>query len=59
MKRLLDHVEGMKISNKNEGICECCETNKTKRRSVPKNTVTRTTEVLEIVHTDVLGPIAK
>ena len=26
LKRLSDHVESMKISNKDEGICECCET---------------------------------
>ena len=58
MKRLSEHVEGMKISNKDEGICGCCETNKSKRRPVPKDTITRATEVLEIVHTDVLGPIA-
>ena len=58
LKRLFDHVEGMKICNEDEGICECCETNKPKRRPVSKDTVTRATEVLEIVHTDVLGPIA-
>ena len=58
LKRLSEHVEGMKISNKDEGICGCCETNKSKRRPVPKDTITRATEVLEIVHTDVLGPIA-
>ena len=58
LKRLSEHVEGMKISNKDEGICGCCETNKSKRRPVPKDTITRATEVLETVHTDVLGPIA-
>ena len=48
----------MKISNKDESICECCETNKSKRSPVPKDKVIQATEVLEIVHTDVLGPTA-
>ena len=53
LKRLSDHVEG-KISNKDIGICKSCETNNSKRRPVPQSL-----EQLEIVHTDVLGPIAK
>ena len=56
LKRLSDHVEQMKISTKDESICECCETNLKGGRY--RKTVTRATEVLEIVHTDVLGPIA-
>ena len=57
-KRISDHVEGLKIGSKEGGICECCETNKSKRRLVPKDAVTRANEVLEIVYTDVLCPIA-
>ena len=40
-------------------VCEIFETNKTKRRDVPENVTQRSTEVMDLVHKDVLGPIAE
>ena len=47
-------VEGMAT-----GVCKTCETNKAKRRAVPKGVTTKSTEVTEVVHTDVQSSIAE
>ena len=57
-KRLRHHVDEMLGEGKAVEVCETCETNKAKRRAVLNDDTTRSTEVVEIVHTDVLDPIA-
>ena len=53
------NVDGMNISSGDSGpgVCEPCVTQKAKRASMKKTWGTRATETLEIVHTDVLGPL--
>ena len=55
--KLKDHAVGLKLSEHNLTNCETCQLNKSKKLPVPKNSGTRASEALEIVHTDVLGPI--
>ena len=55
LKRLPKFVEGMKISDSKIECCEVCELNKSKKLPVRKDCMTRSTEILDIVHTDVLG----
>ncbi len=58
LKNLEQHVIGMQIDGSKEiDVCDCCELNKSKRKPIPKDPGTRATSTLEIVHTDVLGPI--
>ena len=60
VKRLRHHIDGMHVESKAESeACERCETKKAKCRSVPKNFTTMYTGVMQIVHTDVLEPIAE
>ena len=55
LKRLPEFVEGMKIGDPKNDCCEICELNKSKKQPVPKDCMTRAKEILDIVHTDVLG----
>ena len=57
LSHLEQHVEGMKISDFKIENCETCELIKAKKKPVPKNSFTRATRTLDIVHTDILGPI--
>ena len=58
LKRLPEFVEGMQISDSKVECCEVCELNKSKKQPVPKDCMTRAKEILDIVHTDVLGKIS-
>ena len=40
-----------------EGVCESCELGKHKRQSFPRLVTRRVKKPLEVVHTDVLGPV--
>ena len=53
---LKDHAVGLKLSEHNLRNCETCQLNKSKKLPVPKDSGTRASEALEIVHTDILGP---
>ena len=55
--KLKDHAVGLKLIEHNLTNCEICQLNKSKKFPVPKDSGTRASEALEIVHTDVLGPI--
>ena len=55
--KLKDHAAGLKLSEHNLTNCETCQLNKSKKLPVPKDSGTRASEALEIVHTDILGPI--
>ena len=55
--KLKDHAVGLKLSEHNLTNCEICQINKSKKLPVPKDSATRASEALEIVHTDILGPI--
>ena len=51
-------VNGMQIHSKNDNsVCVQCVTQKAKRAAVKKEWGTRATHILDIVHTDILGPI--
>ena len=56
LSKLVEHFEGMHISNSSVDVCEICELNKAKKQPTPKN-CTRAQAVLDIVHTDIIGPI--
>ena len=58
LKRLPEFVGGMKIGDSKIECFEICELIKSKKQSVPKDCVTRAKEMLDIVHTDVLGKIS-
>ncbi len=51
------HVEGKNVNDRIIVPCEWCDPNKTKRAPIPKDCPTRATDILEIVDTDVLGPV--
>ena len=55
--KLVEHVKGMRISDSSVYVCEICELNKAKKQPKAKDCTTRTQAVLNIVHTDILGPI--
>ena len=55
--KLKDHAVELKLSEHNLTICETCQLNKSKKLLVPKDSGTRASEGLEIVHTINLGPI--
>ena len=54
--KLKDHAVGLKLSEHNFARCKTCQLNKSKKLPVPKDSATRASEALEIVHTDILGP---
>ena len=55
--KLKDHIVGLKLSNHDLINCKTCPLNKSKKLPVLKDSGTRASEVLKIVHTDILGPI--
>ena len=55
--KLKDHAIGLKISEHDLGNCKTCQLNKSRMLPVPKDYGTRAKDVLEIVHTDILGLI--
>ena len=55
--KLTDHAVGLKLSESDLTNCEKCQLKKSKKLPVPKDSGTRACEVLEIVHTDILGPV--
>ena len=57
LSHLEQHIEGMKITDFKIENCETCELNKAKKKPVPKDFYIRATRTLDIVHTDILGPI--
>lgn len=50
-------VEGMKIGSTDFAVCEPCETQKARRAPITRTWGTRATRPLEIVHSDILGPM--
>lgn len=53
-----DLADGIQIKNCNEQItCECCIQGKMTRKSLPKESHSRANAVLDLVHTDLCGPI--
>ena len=50
-------VKGMPSINHPNHLCEACLLDKHARRSFPKEATSRATKPLELVHTDVCGPI--
>ena len=57
LSKLVEHVEGMRISDSSVDVGEICELNKAKKQPIAKVCTTRAQAVLDIVHTDILGPI--
>ena len=57
LSKLVEHVEGMRISDSSVDVCEICELNKAMKQPIAKDCTTRAQAVLDIVHTDILGPI--
>ena len=55
--KLKDHAVGLKVNEHDLANCEICQLNKSKKLQVPRDSGTRASEVLETVHTDILGPI--
>ena len=57
LSKLVAHVEEMRISDTSVDVCEICDLNKAKKQPLAKECTTRVQAVLDIVHTDILGPI--
>ena len=57
LSNLVEHVEGMRISDISVDVCDICELNKSKKQPIASDCTTRAKVVLDIVHTDILGPI--
>ena len=47
----------MRISDNLVDLCENCELNKAKKQPIAEDCTTRALAVLDIVYTDILGPI--
>ena len=58
MKRLTEFFQGMKIGDSEIECREIYELNKSKNQPVHNDCMTRAKEILDIVHTDVLGKIS-
>jgi len=53
-----DRASGINIKScQYSKVCECCIETKMIRKSFPKKSDSKTTEVLDLVHTDVCGPM--
>ena len=50
-------VRGLPCINQPDQLCEGCLLGKQSRRSFPKESLSRATKPLELIHTDVCGPI--
>ena len=48
---------GLKVNEHDLANCEICQLKKSEKLPVPRDSGTRASEVLETVHTDILGPI--
>ena len=57
LSKLVEHVEGIHISGSSVDVCEICEMNKATKQPIAKDCTTRAQAALDIVHTDILGPI--
>ena len=55
--KLKGHSVGLKLREHNLTNCETYQLNKSKKLPLPKDSGTRASEALEIVHTDILGSI--
>ena len=49
----------MLIVNEVEGVCEACQFGKQKVLSFPSSSAWRADEKLELIHTDVCGPMSE
>lgn len=58
IKQLPKVVEGMKISNTEEPFCDTCQKGKMTHTSNGRGERVRATQPLELVHTDLAGPIS-
>ena len=50
-------VEGMKITEGSTKVCSTCATQKSKRAPIAKKWGTRVNQPMDVVHSDILGPI--
>ncbi|MCI02443.1 retrovirus-related pol polyprotein from transposon tnt 1-94, partial [Trifolium medium] len=50
-------VKGLPKMKDNHELCSDCVTSKQHRDSIPKNTTWRATAKLELIHSDICGPI--
>lgn len=50
-------VRGMTSVEMNKGVCEVCMKGKQNRENIPKGSMWRASRGLELVHTDICGPI--
>ena len=57
--KLKDHAVGLQVNDHDLANCEICQLNKSKKLPVPKDSGIRASDVLEIVHTDILGSIQR
>lgn len=59
MKKLVNFSDGMRVNVSNEShiVCESCVFGKQTRSSFPVNKRARSSRVLELIHTDVCGPM--
>ena len=58
IKSLEQQAEGFQIKPcQVRQVCECCITAKMTRKPVPQKSESRATELLELIHTDVCGPM--
>ena len=62
LKKLRDQemVKGMNVSRIDESpgnVCQGCELGKSRRHSFPKKSDYRSSKVLELIHSDVCGPL--
>lgn len=59
MKKLVDFSDGMRVNVSTEAnaVCEPCVFGKQTRSSFPRNKTPRSNRILELVHTDVWGPL--
>ena len=57
--KLQNHVDGIQIDkiDSSELKCATCELNKETRQTVPKDSVDRAKNALDIVHVDIVGPV--
>ena len=50
-------VKGMPQLNESSAVCEICMTGKQHRESIPRKSVWRATQQLQLIHADICGPI--
>lgn len=59
IKKLVNFADGIRVNVSNEAneVCEPCVFGKQTRSSFPRNKTPRSNRILELVHTDVWGPL--